>query len=144
MNDFIKMFPLFLGLLTVGCASRGTEFLGSAPVNSYQLNVETDSFYQCLHNWSQHASLKPTIKGLDWFLYAPQRSLSDPVAVVSIKDTNVSVWLKAVVPQTSVSFHDMVQTCLVDTTSAPFKDWILEFGKRNRPRIMGDRTTGLR
>ena len=143
MNIFIKMFPLVL-LCTVGCLSRGTAFLGSAPDMSYHLNVELGSFYRCLHNWSQHADLKTTEKTLDWFLYAPQRSISDPVAVVSAEETNVSVWLKAVLPQTLDSFHDMVQACSVDTTSEPYQDWDLQFGDINRPRIMGDRTTGLR
>ena len=143
MNTFIKTFPLLV-MLTVGCLSRGTGFLGSAPDMSYKLNVELGSFYRCLNNWSQHAELKTTEKALDWFLYAPQRSLSDPVAVVSVIDTSVNVWLDTVLPQTSDSFQDMVQACLVDTTSEPSQDWALQFGDRNRPRIMGDRTTGLR
>ena len=143
MNMLIKSFPL-LALITVGCLSRGTAILSSAPHMSYNLNVELSSFYRCLHNWSQHADLKTAEKTFDWFLYAPQRSLSDPVAVVSAEDANVSVWLEAVLPQTSDSFHDMVQACAVDTTSEPAKDWELQFGDINRPRIMGDRTTGLR
>ena len=143
MNTLIKLFPL-LALITVGCLSQGTAFLSSAPDMSYKLNVELGSFFRCLHNWSNHADLKTTEKKLNWYLYAPQRSLSDPVAVVFVEDTEVSVWLKAVLPQTSDSFHDMVQACSVDATSEPSEDWDLQFEDMNRPRIMGDRTTGLR
>ena len=143
MKALIKLFPL-LALIIVGCLSRGTAFLSSAPDMSYNLNVELGSFFRCLHNWSRHADLKTTEKTLEWSLFAPERSLLDPVAVILVEDMNVRVWLKAVLPQSSDSFHIMVQSCSVDTTSEPSRDWDLQFEDMNRPRIMGDRTTGLR